>query len=175
MYAGGRKKRSPGDIFRDADPLPPSSPNVQVDPSLHIPLRAVCLSILLTFLITLINIGSTAALNAIAGLGITSLLSSYFITIACLVWRRVSPNAEPLPARRWSLGRYGLAINIASLAFLLPIFFFAFWPLSTPVTPETMNWAVVMYVGTGVLSVGYYLVSGRHVYVGPVRIVKRDM
>lgn len=43
-------------------------------------------------------------------------------------------RGPPLPPRRWSLGRYGLAINIISLAFILPLLFFAFWPVATPVT-----------------------------------------
>jgi hypothetical protein len=43
-------------------------------------------------------------------------------------------RGPPLPPRRWSLGRYGLAINIISLCFILPLLFFAFWPVATPVT-----------------------------------------
>lgn len=44
--------------------------------------------------------------------------------------RRTS-SATPL-----SLGRYGMAINAASLVFLTPLFLFAFFPLATPVTPS---------------------------------------
>lgn len=43
-------------------------------------------------------------------------------------------RGPPLPPRRWSLGRYGLAVNIVSLCFILPLLFFAFWPVATPVT-----------------------------------------
>ncbi|KAI4191057.1 MAG: hypothetical protein L6R41_000372 [Letrouitia leprolyta] len=144
-----------------------------VSPTMHIPLRAVLVSMSITCVISLINIGSTAALNAIVSLCVVSLLSSYYITIACLVWRRL--RGEPLPPRRWSLGRYGLAINIISLLFLTPIWFFAFWPLSTPVEPSTMNWAVVMYGGVIIWSLVYYAVWGKESYVGPVSIVKRDL
>lgn len=83
-------------------------------------------------LLSLINIGSYVALNAINSLGVVSLLFSYTVTIGCLVWRRL--YGAPLPPRRWSLGRFGLAVNIVSLCFVLPILFFAFWPLATPVT-----------------------------------------
>ena len=127
----------------------------------------------ITYIVSLINVGSTAALNAIVSLCVVSLLTSYYVTIACLVWRRL--KGEPLPARRWSLGRYGLAINIISLLFLTPIYFFAFWPLSTPVEPESMNWAVVMYGGVVIWSLVYYAIWGRHSYVGPVMVVKRDL
>ncbi|TKA22255.1 hypothetical protein B0A54_18086 [Friedmanniomyces endolithicus] len=66
--------------------------------------------------------GSTVALNAITSLAGVSLLTSYIITISCLVWRRL--YGSELPSRPWSLGRYGLPINIAALALLLPVWFF---------------------------------------------------
>ncbi|CAF9924971.1 MAG: hypothetical protein HETSPECPRED_005709 [Heterodermia speciosa] len=145
----------------------------QVSTRMHIPLRAVLVSMMITCLVSLINIGSTVALNAIVSLSIVSLLTSYYITIACLIWRRL--HGAPLPVRRWSLGRYGLAINVASLLFLTPIYFFAFWPPVTPVQPNSMNWAVVMYAGVIVWALVYYFVWGRDSYVGPVAIVKREV
>lgn len=51
-------------------------------------------------------------------------------------------------------------------------FFWAFWPNERPVTLQNFNWAVVMFVGVFALSVGYYFVHGRMVYVGPVTSVE---
>ncbi len=81
---------------------------------------------------------------------------------------------EPLPIGRWSLGRYGLAINVAALVLLTPIYFFAFWPAATPVSPQNMNWAVVMYGGVVIWSLVYYAIWGKHSYIGPVEVVKRN-
>ena len=64
---------------------------------------------------------------------------------------------------------------MAALVFLTPIWFFYFWPVATPVTAQTMNWAVVMYMGMVFVSVTYYVVKGRHVYTGPVILTKRDL
>ena len=86
--------------------------------SLQIPLNAVLVSLLVTSLLSLINIGSYVALNAILSLTAVSLLTSYIIVIGCLVLKRL--RGQPLPARRWSLGRWGLPINIAALCFLAP-------------------------------------------------------
>ena len=47
----------------------------------NIPLRAVLVSVLISSLISLINIGSSVALNAINSLGVVSLLFSYTVTI----------------------------------------------------------------------------------------------
>ncbi|KAI4220842.1 MAG: hypothetical protein LQ349_007988 [Xanthoria aureola] len=144
-----------------------------VSPTMHIPLRAIIVSLCVTCFVSLINIVSTSALNAIVSLGVVALLSSYYITIACLIWRRLYGDA--LPVRRWSLGKHGLAINIASLIFMTPILFFAFWPVATPVEPSSMNWAVVMFFGVIIWSLVYYFIWGKHSYIGPVRVVKRDL
>jgi hypothetical protein len=124
-------------------------------------------------LLACINLGSSVALNAINSLGGVSILTSYFITISCLIYRRLKGPA--LPHRRWSLGKYGLWINIAALLYLIPLWFFAFWPLATPVTAENMNWSSTMFGGVLIIAMLYYYFRARHVYVGPVVFVKRDL
>ncbi|KAK0898056.1 hypothetical protein LTR91_023271 [Friedmanniomyces endolithicus] len=99
-----------------------------VSPRWNIPIRVVLVSVVISTLLSFINIGSYVALNAINSLGVVSLLVSYTVTITCLVWRRLS--GTPLPPRKWSLGRYGLTINLIGLTFVLPVLFFAFWPLA---------------------------------------------
>jgi choline transport protein len=143
----------------------------QVTPGWNIPLRAVSVSVVVSSLIACINLGSSTALNAINSLGGVAILTSYFITISCLVWRRL--RGPPLPPRRWSLGKFGLAINIGSLLFLVPLWFFAFWPLATPVTAESMNWSSTMFGSVIIVALIYYFVSARHTYSGPVVLVKR--
>lgn len=126
----------------------------------------------MTVLLSLINIGSQVALNAIISLTITSLLSAYIISISCVLLKRL--RGQPLPHHRWSLGRFGMAVNIGALVFLLPIFVFAFFPLYTHVTLETMNWGVVMYAGVIGSASLYYWARGRHYFVPPVALVKRE-
>lgn len=36
------------------------------------------------------------------------------------------------------------------------------------------NWSSVMFIGVMIISLSYYVVYARHVYVGPVMLVKRD-
>ena len=79
-----------------------------------------------------------------------------------------------MPACRWSLGRWGLVINVAALLFLIPLIFFLTWPLTTPVTAQTMNWNSVMLGGVLIIAFTYYIVWGRKEYIGPVIYVKRE-
>lgn len=95
----------------------------QVHPGQNIPLRAVLVSFCFTSLLSLINIGSSVALNAINSLAGVSVLTSYLISIGCLIWRRL--YGAPLPPHEWSLGRFGLPINIAAFCCVLPLWFFA--------------------------------------------------
>lgn len=144
----------------------------RVSPGWNIPLPAVIVSLTVSALLSLINIGSSVALNAITSLGAVAVLISYFLTIGCLVYRRL--HGPALPTRRWSLGRWGLAINIGALVFLAPLIFFFTWPLATPVTAATMNWSSVMLCGTLTIAMIYYVVRGRHEYTPPVFHVKRE-
>lgn len=156
---------------RDAG-LPGSKWLSRVNSRWNIPLAGIFVNLTINTLLSLINIGSSVALNAITSLGAVATLISYFLTIACLVHRRL--YGEPLPARRWSLGRWGLAINVVALVLLVPLIFFLSWPLVTPVTAETMNWSSVMLAGVFILATGYYFVKGRKEFVGPVVLVTRD-
>jgi amino acid transporter len=144
----------------------------QVTPGWNIPLNSVLVSLIVTILLSLINIGSTVALAAIVSLTITSLMSAYILSIGCILLKRF--RNEPLPHRRWSLGRFGMAINIAAMAFLLPVFVFAFFPLMAEVDKQTMNWSVVMYIGLITLASVYYIIRGRNHFVAPVALVRRE-
>ncbi|RMX82637.1 hypothetical protein D0869_05903 [Hortaea werneckii] len=152
--------------------LPASSWLERVQPGWNIPLRAVVVSFVVVLLLSLINIGSTTALRSISSLGAVAILGSYLVTIGTLIWRRLF--GAPLPSRRWSLGRYGLAINITAVCFVLPLFVFAFFPLTKEVDRETLNYASVMSVGVLFIALVYYVVRGRNLYVGPVALIEED-
>ena len=145
---------------------------LQVKPGQNIPLNAVLLTFTITALLSLINIGSTAAFNAIGSLAVSALLGTYIISLTCLILRRI--RGPPLPPRRWSLGRFGILVNIGAIMFLLVVWVFVFFPVAIPVTPPTMNWNVVMFGGTMIFAVVYYLFVGKSAYTAPVEFVRRS-
>ena len=124
-------------------------------------------------LLSLINIGSTAALNAILALDLTALLTSYILSIGCLLLKRL--RGEPIPYREWSLGKAGMAINIAALCWLFPVLVFTLFPSTVPVTPDGMNWGCLLFGFMVLFASGYYAVKGRHVYVSPRERLRRDL
>lgn len=100
-------------------------------------------------------------------------MSAYILSIGCVLLKRL--RGEKLPPRRWSLGRFGMGINIASLAFLFPIFVFSFFPLTKTVDAHSMNWSVVMYLAMIGFASVYYYFWGRYQFIAPVALVKRDI
>ena len=139
----------------------------------NIPLNAVLVSLVITCLLSLINIGSTVAFEAIASLGNASLTASYLVSFFCLVRKRL--RGERLPYARWSLGRYGLLMNIAAILFLLVILVFSFFPTVTPVEGSTMNWSILLFGAAIIFAVFYYFFIGRRTYTGPVVLIKYNI
>ena len=109
--------------------------------------------------------------NAIISLNLVSLMITYQISIACILYRRVC-HPELLPKCRWSLGKYGVAINACGLAYSSFCFFWCFWPNTTPVTADEFNWAVVMFIAVMLICAVAWVVRARHVYKGPVVLVE---
>lgn len=145
----------------------------KIYPKSAIPLNAIIISLIICVLLSLINIGSTAALNAILALDLTALLSSYILSIGCLLLKRL--RGEPIPHREWSLGKAGMAINIAALCWLFPVLVFTLFPSTVPVTPDGMNWGCLLFGFMVLFASGYYVIKGRHVYVSPRERLRRDL
>ena len=127
----------------------------------------------MTVLLSLINIGSTAALNALFTLSSGSLLASYTLCTGCLLSKRL--RGEPLPPRKWTLGRYGMPINLVAFIALLVFFVWSFFPVATPVVLSTMNWGVLIFCSVMIFSTIYYLVYGKKTYTPPSEKVRRDL
>ena len=68
-----------------------------------IPLNAIMLSLTMTIVLSLLNLGSAAAFNSIVGLLSGSGGLSYTVSIGCVLWRRLS--GQPLPKSPFTLGK----------------------------------------------------------------------
>jgi choline transport protein len=74
----------------------------------------------------------------------------------------------PLPAARWSLGKWGALINALAVVYSAFVFFWSFWPVTRVVDGESMNFAVVIFGGVIILALAMFWFKGRKVYKGPV-------
>lgn len=138
---------------------------------LDIPLNALLATFTITCLLSFINIGSAVTLNSIVSLASSALLTAYCGCIGCMVWRRWT--GAPLPDAAFSLGKYGLAINVFSFVMLFSFLILSFFPLYKNPTPETMNWNYLVYGAVVIFSTVYYFAYGRKKYDGPVTYVRK--
>jgi amino acid transporter len=146
----------------------------KVDPRRKIPVNAIALSCIISMLLSLINIGSVTAFNAIISLNVAALMFTYAMSMSCVIYRKVY-HPESLPPKRWSLGRAGLPINILGLLYVIFALFWSFWPGDASTTLDDFNWSVVIFVGVFVISLVMYFFKGRKEYVGPVVTVNRSV
>jgi choline transport protein len=134
----------------------------------------VCLVVALV--LSAINFGSNTALQAILSVSNAALIFSYIVSIGSVRLKRL--RGELLLPSRFSLGKWGGAVNDISLAFLIVGFIFSFFPL-TPSVGDTawlvdFNWAIVIFSSTCILAGVYYVLGGGKRYVAPVSLVKED-
>lgn len=135
----------------------------------------ICLAVGL--ILSAINFGSNAALQAILSVSNAALIFSYIVSIGCVRLKRL--RGEPLLPSRFSLGKWGGLINDISLAFLLVGFIFSFFPVAPSVGDPNwavdFNWAIIIFSGTCVLAGIYYVFgAGERRYIAPVYLVKQD-
>jgi choline transport protein len=122
-------------------------------------------------IVTLINIASAEALEIVLTMYNSALLASYTITIGCVLLHRVQGRKLPRHAR-YTLGKWGILVNVLALVFTVPFCIFSFFPPVPNPTAGTMNWSCAMVGGTVVLATVYYLVWGRKLYTPPVETIE---
>ena len=144
--------------------------HVQMNYERNVPDNAVYITSLATAIICLINLGSTTAFNIVVSLILLALLSTYMISIGCILLKRI--RKEELPPARWGLGSWGLHVNAFAFLYSGFVMVFCAFPNTVPVTPSTANWAPVLWVGVIVLAVVVYLGHGRSAYTPPVAFVE---
>ncbi|KAK5167440.1 uncharacterized protein LTR77_007139 [Saxophila tyrrhenica] len=139
-----------------------------VHPRRHLPVHASQLSVVIAALLSLIYIGSPVAFYAITSLSTVSLLMCYTLSIGSVLYRRIY-KPHTLPPAQFSLGRRGgIILNSCAVAFGMWAFFWSFWPQSLPITAAGFNWASPIWAAAIIFAIGYYFVTARHKYVGPV-------
>lgn len=123
------------------------------------PIWALALTTLVQMLLGLIYLGSSSAFNAFVSVGVIALAVSYGIPIALsMLDGRRGVGSAP-----WTPGKtLGWAVNIIALAWISFELILFSMPTTIPVTPVTMNYAIVVFVGFMTMSAVWYLVHARN-------------
>ncbi|PLN76946.1 GABA permease [Aspergillus taichungensis] len=153
--------------------LPFSDFFARVDPVLKIPLRALFLVASVVVLLSFIQIGSTAAFHAILSLSTLGLYFSYLIPLVLLLIRRFTSPGQ-IPRGAFSLGRWGLPLNIVAVIFATYFAIFLPFPPSLPVNGENMNYAGPVLGFVMVFALCDWVLRGRFKWSGPTMKYSRE-
>lgn len=134
-----------------------------VNDKLKVPVRTVWVSTIIIGAIGAIYIGSTSAFNAIIGGTVIFINWSYCIPIVLLLIF----GRDKLTERPFSLGKWGVPINILAVLYGAFTSILNFFPFSQPVTTPTMNYVIVVVGGIYVLLAAYWLIWARNLFVVP--------
>jgi choline transport protein len=141
--------------------------------STPLPINAMVASLATLVIVSLLNFGGSEVFNSIVGLLCGAVGLTYALSIACVLWRRL--YGDPLPPARWSLGRYGVAINIVAVIYETFSVVISFFPLFSQVDAKSMNWGIAMFGGVAIICAVNYFVYARRVYKGPVVHVIKEV
>ncbi|KAJ5946710.1 hypothetical protein N7454_003549 [Penicillium verhagenii] len=150
-------------VARD-NALPLSRIWAHVDPRLGVPVWSLVLLTVIQMLLGLINLGSSSAFTAFVSVGVIALAAAYAIPIfLSLLNGREEVNNAP-----WTCGMVaGSFFNIVALAWIAFELVLFSMPTALPVTPVSMNYASVVFVGFMAISAVWYVVYARKNYKGP--------
>ena len=147
------------------------------------------MSIAISVLLSLITLGSTTAFNAMVSLTVSSLYFSYLIAACLLLWRRTrggifsaqsqddvlvnTPGTKMVWGPWYIPGIFGTINNAFAIVYMVTIFIFSFWPPMYPVTPQNMNYSILVSGFIFMFSLAYYVLWARKEYTGPVVEITR--
>lgn len=159
--------------FARDDGLPASGFLSAVDPTVKVPVRMILVVSFLQMLLGLIYLGSSTAFNAVLSMAILGMYASYFspIFFMLIYGRRSSAQVvRGLGAGMFNLGsRWGPVVNVIALSWLILAMVFSTFPTVEPVTPDNMNYCVVVTMGWMFIGgIYYYLLGGKRRFTGPV-------
>jgi choline transport protein len=134
------------------------------------PTNAVIAIFVSTSLLSLINIGSSTAFNALISLTTLGFYFSYAIPILMFALRRFDIS-NPIVFGPWTMGKLGLPVNILAIAFCVFLIIFLPFPSMLPVTGTNMNYASPVFIAVMLFALVNYLIRARKRFVGPIKEV----
>lgn len=130
----------------------------KVHPQLQVPIAALVLVGIVCCLLSLINIGSAVAFNALIALPMIALYISYLVPIVLLTLRQIS-GQHPLYGP-WQLGRWSIPIKLFSICYLVYVIVFLPFPTVRPVTNLNMNYAGPVMLGIIIIALIDWYMTG---------------
>jgi amino acid transporter len=139
----------------------------KVNQRLEVPVYAIVVTTVLQMLLGFIYLGNTTAFNAFLSMAIIGMYISYALPILAMLFarKRLSSANGFGP---FELGRIaGPVLNIVSLMWIIVVVVFSIFPSIMPVTPQNMNYSIVVMAAWLIVGGLYYAIRGRDKFQVP--------
>ncbi|KAI9245733.1 amino acid permease-domain-containing protein [Helicostylum pulchrum] len=150
--------------------MPFSKQLATINPKTLTPVWAVWANIIFAIVVGLLYIINETAFNAIVSVNTIASSMAYFIPIAL----KVTVARKVFTRGPFHLGPFSDVINVISLVWILLTSVLFVCPTEYPVTPQNMNYAIVVFGGVMGLSVAYYHFRARQWFKGPGKSMEYD-
>ncbi|KZT30162.1 APC amino acid permease [Neolentinus lepideus HHB14362 ss-1] len=141
----------------------------KVDPKRKSPIRTVWLACTLSFILGLPSLGSSVAFSAATSIATIGLYISYAIPIALRVIYRKHFVRGP-----FHLGKFSYPIAVTAVTWIAFISIIFILPQENPVNSQTLNYAIVAVGIVSTYSFGFWLISARKWFTGPVKQIAAE-
>ncbi|ORZ03010.1 amino acid/polyamine transporter I [Syncephalastrum racemosum] len=131
------------------------------------PVNAVWFNVLVSGIVGILYMINSTAYEAIVSVNTIGSQLSYLVPIVL----RITVSRKTFKPGPWNLGRYSTIAGVISSCWLIFTCALFICPTEAPITPDTMNYAIVPFAFIMICSVGYYAIWGRKWFTGPVRVV----
>ncbi|KAF8625460.1 hypothetical protein AX17_006861 [Amanita inopinata Kibby_2008] len=158
MYAFARDGGIPGHKFFN-----------KVNKRWESPIRTVWLGCTLSFILGLPSLGSSVAFAAATSIATIGLYISYGVPIILRV-----VNHKEFVRGPFHLGRFSYPVAIGAVSWIGFISIAFILPQINPVNSQTLNYAVVAVSIVVTYSVGFWLLSARKWFVGPIKQIEAE-
>jgi urea carboxylase system permease len=141
--------------------LPFSRVLAHVSPRTHTPIVPGIVVGLLAIGVLLINLGQTSVFASVTSVSVVIVYLAYLFVTLPRLWHRLRGNREHSPdAAYFTLGRWGLPVNLVAVVFGLFLLIDVGWPRAEVYDPDGQSWllrnsaplSVLVAVGLGVLA-----------------------
>ncbi|CEP17139.1 hypothetical protein [Parasitella parasitica] len=134
------------------------------------PIYAVWFNVIFAMVVGLLYIINETAFNAIVSVNTIASSMAYFIPIAL----KLTVARKVFVPGPFHLGPFSDTINVISLFWILLTSVLFVCPTEYPVTPDNMNYAIVVFTGVIGASVLYYYARAKKFFKGPGKSLEHD-
>jgi urea carboxylase system permease len=146
--------------------LPAGAHLAKIDPVHKTPVIPSILIGVLALVILLSNIGTPEVFTAVTSVAIIMIYIAYLLVTAPMLVRRLRgewPDAAGRSAGHFSLGRFGIVVNILAVVWGVAMSINLAWPREEVYGAGWLAWSAFIFIGA-IAAAGliWYLVRGRH-------------